>query len=150
MIGLYCVSRKIVRVGFTLRTIYSYSLSWNETVRFLKIGCSALPIKKHHTAFCADSMDMRSICSVNVSLLYKVRKTDMLVLFCLILVHSLPRHSFSPLHSASGNAFKSSNPGRRAAFVLVEHTVCFGQLPNLLSSFVCHTLWSVFLPLCSL
>lgn len=146
MIGLYCVSRKIVRVADDL--LVQSELERNSKIS--KIGCSALPIKKHHTAFCPDCMDMRRVCSVNVSLLYKVRKTDMLVLFCLILVHSLPRHSFSPLHSASGNAFKSSNPGKRAAFVLVEHTVCFGQLPNLLSSFVCHTLWSVFLPLCSL
>lgn len=70
----------------------------------------------------------------------KLEKTDMLMLFCLTLVLSLPRHSFSSLHSASVNAFKSSRPGKRATFMLVEHTVCFGQLPNLLPSLLCVTL----------
>lgn len=61
-------------------------------------------------------------------------------------------HVTPSLHAASGNAFKSSKPGKRAAFMLVEHTVCFGQLPNLLPSLLCVTLCgpSLSLPHCSL
>lgn len=80
------------------------------------------------------------VCAANVSSPYKVRKTDILMLPCLTLVLSLPHHLFSSLHSASGNAFNSSKPGKRATFMLVEHTVSFGQLPDLLLSLLCVTL----------
>lgn len=55
------------------------------------------------------------------------------MLFCL-------SHVTRSLPSASGKAFKSSQPGERVTFTLVEHTVCFGQLPNLFLSLLCVTL----------
>lgn len=67
--------------------------------------------------------------------------------FCASLWFRVSHVTPSP-HAASGNAFKSSKPGKRAAFMLVEHTVCFGQLPNLLPSLLCVTLCGPSLSLC--
>lgn len=58
--------------------------------------------------------------------------------------------SFSPRHSASGNAFKLPKPGKKATFTLVEHSLFWSTPKPSPVSFVCPSLWSFLLPLCSL